>query len=198
MSATCVNCDYNIDAETWLAYHGNTVTWDKYMFNRTYTYDTSCQGIFPLVTFTCGGFLYIWHTLKARSRSLWIATRMSWKKFTLFVCVSVEHLAWRSSLLGGSNSSGQAWWWQTCPPTAPSYWPDWRSVFNYKPAVAVYSPSSWKGKDGSELSKTLSERKLSFYNVWTCHSRDLLNSTVQLLAFTLYSKAGIINSLDMI
>lgn len=36
--------------------------------------------------------------------------------------------------------------------------------FNYKPAVDVYNPSSWKGKDGSELSKTLSERKLSFYN----------------------------------
>lgn len=165
-------------------YHGYTVTWDKYMFNRTYTYnDTSCQGIFPLVTFTCGGFLYIRHTLKARSRSLWIATRMSWRKFILFICVCEcgYPVLWyafgpestlREGVLylghvvtGGSNSSGQAWWWQTCPPTAPSYWPDWRSVFNYKPAVDVYSPSSWKGKDGSELSKTLSERKLSFYNV---------------------------------
>lgn len=152
------------------------------MFNRTYTYNgISCQRIFPLVTFTCGGFLYIWHTPKARSRSLWIATRINWKKIFLLVHLSAGILCcgmpigpentlhegvlhFGHVVTGESNSSGQAWWWQICPPTESSYWPDWKSIFNYKPAVDVYNPSSWKGKDGSELSKTLSERKLSFYN----------------------------------
>lgn len=120
-------------------------------------------------------------TPKARSRSLWIATRINWKKIFLLEHVSAGILCcgmpigpentlhegvlhFGHVVTGESNSSGQAWWWQICPPTEPSYWPDWKSIFNYKPAVDVYNPSSWKGKDGSKLSKTLSERKLSFYN----------------------------------